>query len=78
MILNGKIYRSINCVNILYCHSHAHINKGTLVDICANGDICGNDVQIMHKTDRSTDVQGINNHHIADVSIFTASAVFCT
>ena len=65
-------------MNVVYCHSHAFINKGSLVDRSANGGLCGIYVRLIEKVGISADIQGIDNHQITDVPIVTAGAVVHT
>ena len=68
---NGTIYRQVNTASTLYsissCHASGH--KGSLVDRGANGGIAGDDVRIIAKTDRSVDIQGIDNHRINEIPL---------
>ena len=65
-------------MNVIYFHSHAITNKGSLIDRDVNGGLCGTDVRIVEKTGKLVDIQGIDNHQIADVPIVTAGAVVHT
>ena len=58
--------------------STASHSKGALIDRGANGGIAGNDVRIISKTDRSVDIQGIDNHRINVIPIVTAGGVTTT
>lgn len=62
--------------SISSCHASGH--KGSLVDCGANGGIAGDDVRIIAKTDRSVDIQGIDNHRINEIPIVTAGGVITT
>ncbi len=64
---------------IIY-HVSKHTSRPTysLVDRGANGGIAGDDVRVMHKTARSVDVQGIDNHQINDKPIGTVGGVVTT
>src|SRR5688500_1226286 len=62
--------------SISSCHAAGH--KGSLVDHGANGDIAGDDVRIIAKTDRSVDIQGIDNHRNNKIAIVTAGGVINT
>ena len=59
-------------LNVIYYHSYAITNKGYLIDCGANGGLYDTDVRIIEKTGCSIDIQGIDNHKIIDVHIFTA------
>ena len=80
MNLNGTIYRQVNTASTLYsissCHAPGH--KGSLVDRGANRGIAGDDVRIIAKTDRSVNIQGIDNHRINKIPIVTAGGVINT
>src|SRR5919112_4970772 len=69
--------RQVNTASTLYsissCHASGH--KGSLVDRGANGGIAGDDVRIIAKTDRSVNIQGIDNHRINKIPIVTAGGV---
>jgi hypothetical protein len=45
------------------------------MDRGANGGIAGTDVRIINTSDRSVDIQGIDNHQITNVSIGTVTAL---
>jgi hypothetical protein len=64
-------------VSILY-HINANstnISAGySLVDRGANGGLLGNDVRILHQTNRSVTITGIDNHQIGDLPIGTGAA----
>ena len=48
------------------------------MDHGADGGIAGDDVHIIAKTDRSVDIQGIDNHRINEIPIVTAGGVVNT
>jgi len=58
--------------------SHQHVCKGSLIDHGANVGIAGKDVQVINKTGRQVDVQGIDNHQIVDIPIGTIAGVVPT
>src|SRR5688572_18038031 len=62
--------------SITSCHAAGH--KGSLVDQGANGEIAVDDVHIIAKTDRSVDIQGIDNHRINKIPIVTVGGVINT
>ncbi|CAJ1961165.1 unnamed protein product [Cylindrotheca closterium] len=76
IVIDGKTYRSVNTATIRYSVTN-HINTRKkqlgLCDQGANGGIAGDDVIILSKTNRSVDVQGIDNHQVTDVSIVTSA-----
>ena len=76
--LDGIKYRSILCLIVVYCHSHAIINKGSLVDRGSNGELCGTDIRIIEETGWSVDIQDIENYQITDVHIVTVGAIVHT
>ncbi|KAG7345437.1 hypothetical protein IV203_032968 [Nitzschia inconspicua] len=53
--------------------STAVISKQSLVDRGANGGIAGQDCKVICMSDRTVDVQGIDNHQLNSVSIGTAA-----
>ena len=64
-------------LNVIYYHSRALTNKGSLVDRGTNDGLRSTDVRIIEKTGRSVDIQGIDNYQITDVPIVTANAILC-
>ena len=50
----------------------------SLIDRGANGGIAGTDVRVIFKTQRSVDVQGIDNHQMCDIGIGTVGGVVQT
>ena len=78
--LNGTVYRQVNVARTLYSISSCHAvgRKGSLIDQGANGGIAGEDVRIIGKTDRSVDIQGIDNHWMTEIPIVTAGGVINT
>ena len=65
--------------NITYSVSSKHVAKrGALVDRGANGGLAGSDVRPIHRTARSVDVQGIDNHQVTNIPIVTAAGVVDT
>ena len=75
-IHNNNIKYLIN--NVVYSVSKRAIKnskEGTLIDRGANGGLAGNNVRVLHKTGRTVDVQGIDNHQIVDIPIVTAAGV---
>ena len=53
-------------------------SKGALINRGANGGIARDNIRINAKTGRSVDIQGIDNHRINEITIFTASGVITT
>ena len=49
-----------------------------MIDHGANGGIASEDVRVITKTQRSIDIQGIDNHQLKDVPIVTAGGVIKT
>lgn len=80
VILNSITYRQVNMASRMYsvssCHAAEH--KGSLVDCGANGGIAGDDVHIIDKTDRSVDIQDIDNHKINEILIVTTGGIINT
>jgi hypothetical protein len=76
IVLNGVKYRQCNATQIIYSASpHRQSDKGSLVDRGCNGGICANDTRVISASNRTVEVQGINNHRMSDVRIVTAGAV---
>jgi hypothetical protein len=50
----------------------------SLVDWGANGGVAGSDVRVIFKTNRSVDIQGIDNHCSTNIEIGTVSGVIHT
>jgi len=78
--VNGVIYHAINMADITYTAASVNSRRrqGALIDRGANGGIAGEDVRIIAKTDRSVDIQGIDNHRMNDIPIVTAGGVINT
>jgi hypothetical protein len=54
--------------------NHNSTSQYSLVDRGSNGGVAGNDVQVISKTHRKVDIQGIDNHCLNDVEIGTVGA----
>jgi len=68
--------RDVNVASIMYLVSVSKIHsKHSLIDRGANGGIAGNDVKVIATSDRSVDIQGINNHQVTDIKIGTVAGV---
>ena len=66
-------------IHVTYSVSnHRTSSQKSLVDHGANGGIAGNDVCVIHRTDRQVDIQGIDNHQLTDVAIGTIGGVVTT
>ena len=76
--LDVQFYREVNLCHIRYCHSRYQVRRGALVDRCANGCICGDDVRIINKSNWMVGVQRIYNYQAVDVPIVTGSTVVST
>jgi transposase InsO family protein len=73
-VLNGVTYRSCNNHTIISSIQNAHTRKHlALIDRGANGGIAGDDARIISKTNRTVDVQGIDNHQVTDIPIVTSA-----
>jgi hypothetical protein len=75
--INGSKYWKLKFVSILYRINANSINISSgysLVDRGANGGLLGNDVRILHKTNQSVTITGIDNHQIGDLPIGTGAA----
>jgi hypothetical protein len=70
-----KDKRSVSMASIQYSVSNSNIqSKHSLMDRGANGGIAGTDVKVIATTDRTVDIQGIDNHQMTDVKIGTVAA----
>ena len=58
--------------------SHQNVRKGSLIESRANGSILGEDVRLISKTGRQMDVQGIDNHLIVDLPVWTIAGAIPT
>ncbi len=66
-------------IHVTYSVSnHRTSSQKSLVDRGANGGVAGNDVCVIHRTDRQVDIQGIDNHQLTDVAIGTIGGVVTT
>ena len=53
--------------------------KHSLVDRGANGGVAGSDVRVIHRhTDRSVEIEGIDNHRMQDIPLCTVGGVVRT
>jgi hypothetical protein len=50
----------------------------SLIDRGANGGVAGEAVRLIFKTNRSVDIEGIDNHHLNDIGIGTVGGVIQT
>eukprot|EP00977_Amphora_coffeiformis_P012644 scaffold3187_cov130-Amphora_coffeaeformis.AAC.1 len=62
--------------SIVYKVSASRTKSTTaLVDRGANGGIAGQDVKVIATTDRTVDIQGIDNHQMTNVKIGTVAGL---
>jgi len=79
MSKTSKRHTSVNMASITYhVSNHKSGLPRSLIDRGANGGIAGTDVRVIHKTHRSVDVRGIDNHQVTDISIGTVGGVVTT
>jgi len=78
IVVNGKTYWQVHMHNIYSVSASRSSATQSLVDRGANGGIGGSDVRVIHKTHRSVDVQGINNHQMVNIPIATVGGVINT
>ena len=57
---------------------HAAGNKSSLVDHGAIEGIAGDNIQVIAKTEKTVDIQGIDNYRINEISIVMAGGVIIT
>lgn len=79
MSKTSKRHTSVNVVDVIY---HVSATKSglplSLIDRGANGGVAGQDVRVIHKTNRSVDIRGIDNHQVTDIAIGTVGGVVTT
>jgi hypothetical protein len=87
MTINGQVWTrnttldaNLHEINSTIYSVSAYRTKrpGALVDRGANGGVAGEDVRVIQKLHRTVDVQGIDNHQIADIPIVIAGGVINT
>ena len=78
-VMSKSSKRMINVTHIAYrVSAHKTSSLLSLVDRGANGGLAGNDVRVIHKTHRSVNVRGIDNHELTDMAIGTVGGVIPT
>ncbi|CAJ1928442.1 unnamed protein product, partial [Cylindrotheca closterium] len=78
IVIDGVRYKAC-ATPITYSVLRVSTRKNlALVDRGANGGIAGDDVRIIVKTNRSVDVQGIDNHQVTNVTIATCAGLTMT
>ena len=76
-VLSVKRSRQIQvCQRYLFQHAN-HTNQ-QLVDRGANGGLAGSDMQVIHKTHRKINIQGIDNHDDTGLDVVTAATLLNT
>ena len=76
---SSKRQQSVNITHVVYnISSHRSSVPRSLVDRGANGGLAGADVRVIHRTHRSVDVRGIDNHQITNIAIGTVGGVIQT
>ncbi|CAJ1946162.1 unnamed protein product, partial [Cylindrotheca closterium] len=79
LTFDGVKYRSVNNHTIICSIQKVNARKHlALIDRGANGGIAGDDARIIHKSNCTVDVQGIDNHQVADIPIVTSSGLIHT
>ena len=73
----GGPNNTMDCNTLRYTVTSVQVEHkyGSLVDRGANGGLAGSDVRIITKTDRTIDVNGIDNHQVSNLPIVTAGGV---
>ena len=76
IVINGKVYRSVNKAITYFLSKHDRTHSQSLIDRGANGGVAGEDVRVINKaSDRKICIRGIDNHEITDVPSVTAGGV---
>ncbi|CAJ1963334.1 unnamed protein product [Cylindrotheca closterium] len=79
LTFNGEKFRSVNNHTMIYSIHKVNTCKHlALIDRGANGGIAGDDVRIIHKSNRTVDVQSIDNHQVTDIPILTSAGLIYT
>ena len=74
-----KVKIDVSMANISYSVSvHESRGDGALVDRGANGGIAGANLRVIARTDRTVDINGLDNHQVRDLHIVTAGGVTTT
>ena len=61
-----------------YLFQHANRTNHQLVDRGANGGLAGSDMRVIHKTHRTINIQGIDNHEVTGLDVVTAATLLNT
>ena len=61
-----------------YLFQHANHTNQQLVDRGANGGLAGSDMNVIHKTHRKINIQGIDNHEVTGLDVVTAATLLKT
>jgi hypothetical protein len=78
-VMSKSSTRSVNMSQIIYNVSASKVKSvDALVDRGANGGVAGSDVRVLFKTNRTVNIQGIDNHQLTDIDIGTVGGVVQT
>ena len=61
-----------------YLFQHPNHTNQQLVDRGANGGLTGSDMRVIHKTHRTINIQGIDNHEVTGLDVVTAATLLNT
>ena len=61
-----------------YLFQHANHTNQQLVDHGANGGLAGSHIHVIHRTYRKINIQGIDNHEVTGLDVFTAATLLNT
>ena len=76
---DNKSEYNVKMTNVTYSVATvASDGQGALVDRGANGGIAGNTLRIISQSDRSVDINGIDNHQMKNLRVVTAGGVIET
>ena len=67
-------------IQVCQCYLFQHVNHTNqqLVDHGGNGGLAGSDMHVIHKTHRSINIQGIDNHEVTGLDVVTAATLLKT
>jgi hypothetical protein len=79
MSKSSKYYVHSTCIEYkVSYHKELHGISPSLINQGANGGVAGSDVRVIFKTNRTVDIQGIDNHRCTNIEIGTVGGVIQT
>ena len=73
--IDGKLYSQVNN-SFIYVSTNSRTHCQSLVDCGDNAGVSGEDITVINITPyRHVNIQGINNHDITSVTVFTVGAL---